>query len=290
MMKTGSSQGLSAIEVVIACVLVGVLILFLLMSMPKNREAARQATCQRNLMQIGMAVGLYHQVVGHLPSPQLDGDSPLFQMLAELAQPDFMSLNDPKSPPPKQKNPPGREQPVRGFVCPSDPSATDGTHPAPISYRANTGDTTDGRNGPFAMGRILTLADVEAGKGASFTAAFSERLVGTGRPNNLASYAWVKGPVADSGCPALDPAALRTDAGSNWLKASWVSTLYNHAAVPNASPSCIAIDGGTAMMGASSSHPMGVHVLLLDGSARSYRPSVALPIWKTLATTGDPLR
>ena len=290
MTKTRAKHGLSAVEVIIALVLGVVVVLFLMLAMPRNRESARRATCQRNLMQIGMALGLYHQVIGHLPASQLNGESPLAQMLAELSQPDFLGLTDRKLRPPKGKTLPPGERAVRGFVCPSDSNATDGTHPAPISYRANTGDTTDGHHGPFAIGQVVTLKSVDATKGVSFTAAFAERMVGTDHPDDLASYSLIAGIVGATGCGDVDLASRRTDAGSNWLKSTWVSTLYNHAATPNSLPSCISTDGKTAMMGTSSAHPEGVHVLLLDGSVKSYRTSIDPSIWKTLGTTGESTR
>ena len=38
-------------------------------------------------------------------------------------------------------------------------------------------------------------------------------------------------------------------------------------------------------MGASSSHAEGVNVLIFDGSVRTIRPTMTLPLWKALATT-----
>ena len=102
-------------------------------------------------------------------------------MLLELGQPDFLDLRDPKQPPPRRPDALTGERPIPGFVCPSEPRATAAHFPAPISYRATTGDTPRGENGAFAPGRQVRLADVEAGDGLSYTAAFAERLVGDGR-------------------------------------------------------------------------------------------------------------
>jgi type II secretory pathway pseudopilin PulG len=285
MTKPATSRGLGAVEVIVAAAIVGVLILYLLISMPRGREAARRATCQRNLMQIGTAVGLYHQAVGQLPPVELDGPSPVAQMLNELKQPDFLGLTDRKTLP-KPAAAPAGNRPVRGFICPSDNAASDGRHPSPISYRANTGDTSNGKGGPFSFGRTVRLGEVESAKGTGFVAAFSERLVGNGA-DDLASYLRVSGPVKSSGCPIPERPDWRNDAGVSWIESSYVSTLYNHAATPNARPTCVATDGKSATMGASSHHAEGVHVLMLDGAVRNYRPSVSLDIWQALATTGD---
>ena len=286
MKNAGTRRGLGAVEVLVAAAIVGVLLLYLLWSMPRGREAARRATCQRNLMQIGAAVGLYQQAVGRLPTVELDGPSPHSRMLDELKQPDFLALADRKTRP-KPVPPSAETRAVRGFACPSDPAASDGRHASPVSYRATTGDTTDGLGGAFAVGRVVRAGEVESAKGSGFAACFSERLVGSGGADDLASYASVAGPVDPAGCRVDDDTRWRIDAGASWLTATYVSTLYNHASTPDARPSCVAADGKTARMGASSAHPEGVHVLMLDGAVRTYRPTVSPDIWKTLARIGD---
>ena len=98
----------------------------------------------------------------------------------------------------------------------------------------------------------------------------------------------MKGPVDEFGCPPAPSSSRRYDAGSTWVEASWRSTLYNHALTPNAVPSCVATDGLSARMGASSSHLNGVNVLIFDGSVRTVSPTIALPVWKALATVKSP--
>ncbi|MHC5544417.1 H-X9-DG-CTERM domain-containing protein, partial [Singulisphaera rosea] len=68
----------------------------------------------------------------------------------------------------------------------------------------------------------------------------------------------------------------------------WRSTLYSHASTPNASPSCVAQDGRSAYIGASSGHPDGVNVLNFDGSVKVYTPRVSPKIWRDLATPNAP--
>src|SRR4029077_14164199 len=106
--------------------------------------------------------------------------------------------------------------------------------------RGNTGDTPDGRGGPFAVGRTTNLAEVEGADGAAFTAAFGERLVGDGRAGgpSLSGYARVPGPVGESGCPEAPGPSWLGDAGSSWLLSDWRSTLYNHLPPPRAG-SCL---------------------------------------------------
>jgi prepilin-type processing-associated H-X9-DG protein len=292
-------RGLSAIEVVVVAGILLVFALLAAMILPRRRETARMAACRRNLMQIGAALALYDQTAGSLPyvpapdgSGARPGSGPLRSLLEGLGLPDLTAVEDPRRPPP---NPPGsrRDQPERrvpGFVCASDPNAIAGIFPAPVGYRACTGDTPDGRHGAFAPGRSLGVAQVEAADGSSYTVGFSERLVGDNRPEHPApnNYAVVPGPLAGTGgCPRAAISAWRGDAGSSWAVCDWQSTLYNHALTPNAAPSCIADDRRQAFLGASSGHVEGVNVLFLDGGVRTFLSRVDPKIWRALADVPD---
>jgi hypothetical protein len=289
MRAAAGRRGLSAVEVVIGVVFILIVTACLLVAIPRSRERSRRSGCQNNLMQIGLALGVYHEVVGRWPGVAIAGPSPVAAMLDTLAQPDFTAFRDPKSRPAPRASGPAVERFIPGLICPTDRNATSAPFPAPISYRANTGDTTDGRGGPFAIGRSRSLVDVEAADGATFTAAFSERLVGDGRGGipSPANYALVPGPIGEGGCPTAPAGSWRGDAGDSWLQAHSHSTLYGHLPPPG-SRSCIADDLRTAFLGASSDHQEGVHVLLLDGSLRTYKPSVAPGIWRALGTVGEP--
>jgi prepilin-type processing-associated H-X9-DG protein len=261
-------------------VIMGLLALCVLTILPRQRESARMAACQRNLMQIGAALVHYdhgQQFLLQVPplgaAPAEQGDSPLKALLADLGLPDLTDT----------------ERRVPGFICSSDPNATAGLFPAPISYRACTGDTSDGQHGAFAPGRRVSIAHIEAADGASYTAGFAERLVGDNQsahrtPNN---YALAPGPLRGTSCPSLRGSAWRGDAGRSWVVSNWQSTLYNHALAPGGRPSCIAGDHRKAFMGASSGHTSGVNVLLFDGSARTFTPTINPKIWREWATVPE---
>ena len=260
-------RGISRVEVLVLLVLFVVTVLFLLVAIPHGRENARLASCQLNMALIGKALGEYEQSrqtlpeVGALAEPNAPRDAqppgPLRMMLETLQAPSFFVFKDPKTPYlPQPGSVPG-EEPVPGFVCSSDPNATAGRFKAPISYRATTGDDPPGTNGSFAPGRVQRLADVEAGDGRSYTAAFSERLVGDNKHDHATffNYRLLSLPPASSACPDTpDPAGWWGDAGSSWFSSGYRSTLYNHALPPGGQPSCLALNGKTAFMGASSGH------------------------------------
>lgn len=279
-------------EVIVVLVLVLLATLILITALPRQRENGRLATCQFNLMQIGRALVLYQQATDRLPGvPRLDSGSPaerpgpLRALLGELDLPDFLEIGRTR----QLKHAGGTvsERPVPGFVCPSDPLALASGFAAPVSYRATTGDQVNGGNGGFAPGRLMRIEEIENADGASHTAAFAERLVGDGQ-NHLdpRNYMLTPAPVPAAGCGSSG-SAWRGDAGSSWTTADWTSTLYNHTLAPDSLTSCIADDGRTSHMGASSGHSQRVHVLLFDGSVRGYTPRVDLKIWRGLANTDD---
>lgn len=299
-MRTVQSHraGIQAVEVIVTFVVVGMIFLVVLTALPRQREVSRRMACQRNLSRIGIALVLYDQTKRMLPGvPELTdhrGDQssgPIPAMLQALRQPDFTTLD---AAPDKRllprPIPQARDWRIAGLVCPSDRNAMSDHSRPPISYRATTGGSAAGRDGAFAPGRSLSLSQLSGADGAGFTAAFSERLVGDGSPHpNSVNYALVPGDVGDDACPSLDATAWRGDAGLSWATANWVSTLYNHAMTPSASPSCVATDGRTARIGASSGHVQGVHLLLFDLSVRTYGPTVDPKVWRDLASVnGDP--
>ncbi|HEX8202908.1 MAG TPA: DUF1559 domain-containing protein [Isosphaeraceae bacterium] len=285
--------GLGAVEVIVIAAVLAVVVLVIAWALPRGRENARLLACRRNLRQVGEALSLYDTAVGRLPAvPELGptaGPGPLAALRAQLGLEDFTGLGAPDRTPAPRPGVSSAAHPVPGFACPSDPLATSGLFPAPTSYRAVAGDATDGRTGPFAPGRVVAPAAVEAADGTAYTAAFEERLVGDGhsaRPGPR-DYALVPGPVDSHGCPAPPGPSWRGDAGSSWLDASWRSTLANHALTPGAAPSCLADDGRTARIGASSGHVGGVHVLMLDGRVQQVVPTIDPKVWKALANIND---
>jgi len=288
-------SGITHADVVVVLVILALFVLVMLLVLPRQRENARLTGCRRNLMQIGVAISLYDRTQGALPTvPPLEsgaaGPGPLRTLLEALELPDFSGLSRATTPKPIPGSAPG-ERLVPGFVCPSDPNATSRLHPAPISYRATTGDLPGGVNGGFAPGRRVRLSEIEAGDGLSFTAAFAERMVGNARDGEMSpvNYAVVQPPLSEGGCGATSASSYHGDAGASWFEASWRSTLYNHTMTPNSATSCVASDGRSAHMGASSGHIAGVNVLMFNGSVRTVNPSISLEVWKVMATThGSP--
>jgi prepilin-type N-terminal cleavage/methylation domain-containing protein/prepilin-type processing-associated H-X9-DG protein len=290
MNRPSRRTGLTLPELLIVLAIVGALLLLILLALPARRETARLVGCQRNLGQIGLAVRLY-AVTFDDDLPPIEplssgGPGPLALLLQVVDEADFTTLRPDITPRAAQDLAPIVERRVQGFICPSSVGEVPADFTAPVSYRANAGSSTAGGDGPFAPGRRTSRLAIDAADGLAYTAAFSERLLGNGRPvESPDTYALVTGPIGASGCGEPAPSAWRGDAGASWARADWVSTLYNHARPPGAAPSCVAADGATALMGTSSGHAGRVHVLMLDGSVKSYRTQVAPAIWHALGST-----
>jgi prepilin-type processing-associated H-X9-DG protein len=137
---------------------------------------------------------------------------------------------------------------------------------------------------------MISMQQIQARDGLSFTAAFSERLVGDNLANHVAAcnYTIAQGPLPAGACPpSPDLSTWRGDAGSSWILPDYRSTLYNHALPPGSRSSCIDGDGRSAFMGASSGHVQGVNLLFLDGRVTVVRPTIDLKIWKEFARIGS---
>jgi prepilin-type processing-associated H-X9-DG protein len=147
------------IELLVVIAIIGVLIALLLPAVQSAREAARRAQCMNNLKQIGIAVHLYHDLLGRLPAVRvrdrggLDDRcySALSQVLPQLEQGNaFNAINFSLSPDIgtvgngkilRPENTTIIAYVVAGFVCPSDPNQRPELEFGVTNYLFNTGTT-----------------------------------------------------------------------------------------------------------------------------------------------------
>ena len=196
-----------------SCLLVLLVVVF---ALPRRRETARLAGCRRNLMQIGVALALYDESEGSLPTvPRLGTDpaatgGPLKAILDALGLPDLTGAVGRR----QTSRRPGRDSvPEERPVPASSARATGPTSrrlPRPgllpgddrrRRRRARTaGSRPAGRSGS---------SEIEAGDGLGFTAAFSERLLGTRRARRAAAPPIISWRPARSATRAARPPAPR---------------------------------------------------------------------------------
>ncbi len=208
---------------------------------------------------------------------------------------------------------------IPAFICPSDPSdrQTDTTNSndlagyGKMSYRGNAGNDTGNEpiatsvaevnNGVFIDNVFTKLADVR--DGTSNTALLSEALRGDGNDNliSLPGDYFVINPAATdrlsmyNACVAIPPAAgvgiQYSYAGRQWGSGHYLISRYNHIMPPNGK-SCVLpgtnlgtdINQEAEVTTASSNHPGGVLVAMVDGSTRFVNETIDVQVWWALGT------
>ncbi len=318
--------GFTLIELLVVIGVVALLVALLLPAVQSAREAARRAHCASNLKQLGLALQLYHdqnsafpvQSTSRVSTGYLAFFSAQTRLLPYLEQAAlYHSVNFAVGTVPLET--PGMHGPLDGheaalaanstaystplavFVCPDDPGPP-GT--AGCSYRGNTGvgpaahtwaESPDSGNGLFPEGEFVSLASVS--DGLSHTAAFSERVRGSGRrgppdPGRDFFLLSTGAETADQLLMACRVAARSgnggfTAGGAWWFWTGRERTLYNHAQAPNGPipdalfPNMITSLG---MATARSLHPGGVNLAMGDGSVRFVAESIAPAVWRGLGS------
>jgi len=315
-MSLTTRQGFTLIELLVVIAIIAVLIALLLPAVQAAREAARRAQCVNNLKQIGLAVHLYESTHGVFP-PSSQGPVYQFSALARLlpfleqssllAALNFdLGLRANGNAPIQPANTTATRTAVATYLCPSDPNAQRIFDPMlrPFNYSGCAGDglVDDGATiPPFANGVIFISAVVrfaEVTDGLSQTVAVAETLIGSGvtsvPPGASGDPRTQHRELGDAVPPLIRPTAETCAISSSfpwggnrnygWAIGRTDGTIYNHVLLPNdPQPDCFHahIRGWKA---ARSNHPGGVNALLADGSVRFVKNTVALPVWRGLAT------
>ena len=300
--------GFTVIELLVVCGVVGLLAALILPAVMASRAAARRTACVNNLRQFGIALHDRHAVRGTFPpaatdeaSPPWPFSSPHVALLPHLGE---------RARTGRAADDPGGRGDIPTFRCPADPAGAGTNYRACVgaglfALPAGTGAGplgTPAEAGAFALWDGLPAAAVR--DGLSQTAAFSEaRVSGPSaawdpRTDYWYTAAALSGRYPTPGelaavCGGFDgvPPTHYPDAGRSWARGDFTGTLYNHAAGPNPTfPGCSAfhLPGGYVPEGglhpATSDHPGGVNVVLLDGAVRFVGDAVDLALWRAAAT------
>ncbi|MBN1589601.1 MAG: DUF1559 domain-containing protein [Pirellulales bacterium] len=222
---------------------------------------------------------------------------------------------------PNPDNSPARFETVSTFLCPSDFNRLkDATwHPhsswGKNNYKVCTGNEVgiwssdmgvEQANGVFVTNLFVSLNDVT--DGTSKTAMISEAKLGDGDPNHIEIPGdWFRISTSNrtkdavyqacmSVAPATGTSSQGSQSGQNWVWGNYNTTRYNHVMGPN-DKSCVrasgtidfssgwsAVNDNGGATTASSWHPDGVNLALVDGSVRFVSDRIDINIWWALGS------
>ncbi len=320
--------GFTLLEVVVVVAIIGTLISLLLPAVQSVREAARRAQCANNLKQIGLALHNYHDAnqsfpfdlsanLGRSKPPfyqPIHGFSALTRILPYLdQQPLFSGINYNVESYPYPtgsacnypENLTAYATSITTYLCPSD--GLGAATPFGCNYRGNYGvgpstatsaETPDSGVGFYNWPATLSTASFP--DGLSHTAAYSERLLGTGGGTavvserdfgdlSINSYSIDRDADYALACCRLASTTkfpLSRRAGFTWFYPAFECTAYCHAQEPNGPiPDGLGpVIQPWGIATARSLHSGGVNVVTADGSVRFVADSIARRVWRGLGT------
>ena len=321
-------RGFTLIELLVVIAIIAVLIALLLPAVQAAREAARRTQCRNNLKQIGIALHNYHDVQRMFPPGRerslVDHHGRCYSayahILPQLEQTNAFKKVDFQLDPEDAKNVLVMDDPIPGFLCPSDFSWVNlQVNRAVHNYPLCTGTTfpVSPRNpggvpvtGVFYEDSSTKLRDIT--DGTSYTVCISETVrsqlngptkwdgvsITNGFVLTLGNNNSTVGPELTnyaSQCHVVG-LTLQQTRGSGWLYGAPGHSMYNHirgpndldidcrGGLPHSADTNFYWDRLSHNITAHSRHAKGVFALYCDGHVSFTSDSIDLATWQALAS------
>lgn len=285
-------RAFTLVELLVVIAIIGILIALLLPAVQAAREAARRAKCLNNLKQLGLALQMHHDAMGHLPvEPRNSGGQDvmiMLQLLPYMEGSNLADLYDDSKKPSQQTVLFSHEEPM--FMCPSDQSyimvtAADGAGDRKGNYGISFGFGNLGqlradieRRGPWWMGKEISFRRVT--DGASNTMIMMEmiQIPSEGTLNDRRARIWVNNSAAYQLSTIFPPNSdakdvTRCDPANDEEFAPCQRKNSNYT--------------DDAILSSRSRHTGGVMVSFCDGSATFEADDIDIDVWRAQSTMGN---
>jgi prepilin-type processing-associated H-X9-DG protein len=268
------------IELLVVIAIIAILIGLLLPAVQKVREAAARMQCSNNLKQLGLAVHGCNDTYGRLPPIYYSYPSATsgphatlhFHILPFIEQGNLYNLGLASSP---THYPGVRNQTIRTYVCPSDPSPIADATWGVANYQPS--EDSFGRTPGGTMNIPASFPD-----GTSNTVLFGERYNQCGNPAQLPT------PFPPPGLPAACSPTIT--GGGQWAKDTrewnYYQRFYGATGAPNGCDTALVLwqqqpiwNGNCNPYLYNSPHTGGMNVTLGDGSVHMIHPGMSARTW-----------
>jgi prepilin-type N-terminal cleavage/methylation domain-containing protein/prepilin-type processing-associated H-X9-DG protein len=295
--------GFTLVELLVVITIIGILIALLLPAVQAAREAARRMQCSNNIKQAVLGLQLYHEQKGFFPAG-VSGTAPSRAfvtwsgyLLPFLEAENVSQFYDPSSEY-GGKNVIVFRTKIQTYCCPSDNADREGRYDkmtngirSAIGYaRSNivgcfgvdsavSEASPTGRRALFDVAwtvgekKARTVADIT--DGTSNTVAVSEMISGPNGSSDIRGEWWM-----DGGChyEHLYNPNYPGDSYPDWMSA------YNYCDTSKVYCTYYPNSHWAMRFSASSYHPGGVNVGLVDGSVRFASEVINLAVWQAAAS------